>query len=133
MTTGPRHDPMWIAILNGQVDEVRRLLAAGAPASGACLNGETPLILAIRHRFPKVVQALIEAGAVVDERWGDRNRTPLMLAAYEGQLASVEALLDAGADATLLGDHGISPLAEAAWGGKGGAQLKIVQALLRAG
>jgi ankyrin repeat protein len=44
------------------------------------------------------IAALIKSGAVVDERGGINNWTPLMHAVHKNQPKAVRALIDAGAD-----------------------------------
>jgi cell wall assembly regulator SMI1 len=116
------------AIIRGEVDTMRRLLAAGLPVNEPISDSRTPMAMAIRYRQPAIVRLLIEAGADVNA--GDTP--PLMQAASERQLASVQALLAAGADVHRLDENGMSALAHAT-GAKTGAALQVVRALIAAG
>lgn len=60
-------------------------------------NFEQSLYRAARFNNPKVVCALLEAGADIERR-DDEGRTPLCLAALYGAKKALEALIGAGAD-----------------------------------
>jgi ankyrin repeat protein len=72
------------------------------------------------------VRALLAAGAAVDGR-GENGRTPLMLAAAQGEAEIVKELLAAGADPRLQGPMGWTPLEQAV----GNGNPRVVEALLR--
>ena len=75
-------------------------------------NNLTPLIAAVREKREDAVDALLEAGAIVDARVAN-GRTALIFAA-DNRLASVaKKLLDKGADPNLADKSGIPPLAYA--------------------
>jgi ankyrin repeat protein len=57
-----------------------------------------PLCMAARSGDTVQIAALIKSGAVVDERGGINNWTPLMHAVHKNQPKAVRALIDAGAD-----------------------------------
>jgi ankyrin repeat protein len=65
-------------------------------------DDRTALHVAVRH--PEVVRRLLAHGADVNARERGDNVTPLHLAAAQGAVESVRALLDAGADVDGAGD-----------------------------
>ncbi len=85
----------------GHADAVIALLDAGASINAETATGDTALALAAGGPGePRVIEVLLEAGALVD----GPNRegvTPLMRAAQRDDLDKVLALLNAGASATL--------------------------------
>jgi len=60
--------PMHYAALDGDLAQVRRLLAGGADPSAADDEGKTPLHFAAKGQHATVAQALLVAGADVDAR-----------------------------------------------------------------
>lgn len=121
------------AVTAGDVDRVRKLLAAGADCNERNGDVATALMLAAHAGNLDLVKTLIDAGADVnatDERgWG-----PLMKAAYNADLdrgfANVaRALIDAGANVEAPIGYGIRPLMLAA----GYGETAVVETLLYAG
>jgi ankyrin repeat protein len=106
--------PLGAAVLAGQVEAVRTLIAAGAD-----LNKPTglieqlrmpPLSLAVEWKRTEVIRVLIEAGADLNGT-GPLGRTALHDAAHAGELDIVRTLVEAGADVNQPDKDGISPLA----------------------
>ena len=101
----PIHD----AARFGDVEEARRLLAAGADVEAKDNSGWTALMLAAQNGHVGVVQALLAAradvNAVCHSGW-----TALMLAALYGHVGAVQALLNAGADLTITNNAGQTPM-----------------------
>ena len=82
---------LMIACGLGYSRSVRTLLRAGANPNLANENGETPLTYAVVWRRPRVVDALLSHGARPNhprQPW-----TPLMYAAFEGDVAIARKLL----------------------------------------
>ncbi len=101
--------------------------------------GITPLHIAAKQGFEKVVKNLIDQGAAVNAR-SQLGRTPLFVAVEEGEVAAVRQLLERGADpdvattfaegkrtplhaaaysqemTRLLLEHGVDPNAQDRWG-----------------
>lgn len=85
---------LMMAALRGQLSWCERLLARGASVNKP---GWTPLHYAATGPDPKIVQLLLDHGAVVDAEAPDKT-TPLMMAARYGKEESVTLLLAHGAD-----------------------------------
>ena len=88
-----------------------------------CCSGKTPL-----------VRRLVDAGAMIDGRWGDNAtrpilRQPLAMAAYHGHGHLVGMLLDAGATVDLPDEAGQTAL----WWAASQGQLQIMERLRAAG
>jgi ankyrin repeat protein len=83
----------------GAGDVVKTLLAQGADVRAAeHVRGQTALMWAAAEAHAEIVGVLLESGASIHAR-STRGSTPLLFAARAGDLASVRALLAAGADA----------------------------------
>jgi uncharacterized protein len=96
--------PLMMAALRGNIDWANRLLERGAKVHQA---GWSPVLYAASGPEPKVLALLLEKGAPVDAR-APNGTTPLMMAARYGNEASVQLLLDRGADARLRNDLSLS-------------------------
>jgi ankyrin repeat protein len=87
------------AAMNADAELAATLLYAGANASAKTrIGGYTPLLVAARHGYSDVIEALLAGGADAEER-SATGATPLMLAAGSGSPDAVRALLEHGADA----------------------------------
>ena len=95
-------ESVWWASRNGHVKVVEWLLEqVGAPADAVRLgDGSTALIAAAQDGHLEVVQALVGAGANIDQARVD-GVTPLLVAVDEGHDEVVEALRAAGAGSAL--------------------------------
>jgi Domain of unknown function (DUF4274)/Ankyrin repeats (3 copies) len=83
------------AAQRGEVERVRGLLARGASPSAKDREAGSALHIAARVGNVEIVEALIAAGAKVENR--SRAQTPLDCAASCGHVAVAEALMKAGA------------------------------------
>ncbi|MBH9575298.1 ankyrin repeat domain-containing protein [Inhella proteolytica] len=101
-----------LAVLEGDVSELRRLLAAGAQPDGPNPAGHGPLALAAAWGELELAQALLAAGARVDAAGDNRYRsTPLMEATRDGRTAMAGLLLAHGAPINQLDrnqDHALN-------------------------
>ena len=114
--------PLHLATFRGQAEAARALLEAGADADARThtlemrsgkrgwWSGKAPLYIAVILRHRDVALTLIARGANLDAQYGDRGDTALRAAVGLEQADIAEALLDAGADATMRNAWGKSPL-----------------------
>ena len=95
------------------------LLKHGAKPESAADSFMDPGVLfgTILMRRSTLIKPLVAAGAQVNKEMFSKV-TPLALAAAVSDRATLQALLDLGADPKVLDVHGISPLAHAAAAGK---------------
>ncbi|XP_051497017.1 GA-binding protein subunit beta-2 isoform X5 [Apus apus] len=84
------------AARQGEDDEVRKLMARGAPFTTDWL-GTSPLHLAAQHGHYSTAEVLLRAGVSRDART-KVDRTPLHMAAADGHAQVVELLIRSGAD-----------------------------------
>jgi ankyrin repeat protein len=87
--------PLIRAALFGSVDDLTARLEAGDDPNVASASGLTPLMASVHD--PARVRLLLEAGAEVEALSTEKATALLLACAYEGALASVELLLEAGA------------------------------------
>ncbi|NXK00240.1 GABP2 protein, partial [Corythaixoides concolor] len=84
------------AARKGEDDEVRKLMASGAPFTTDWL-GTSPLHLAAQYGHYSTAEVLLRAGVSRDART-KVDRTPLHMAAADGHAHIVELLIRNGAD-----------------------------------
>jgi hypothetical protein len=105
------------AARDGDFDQVRELISAGASVNQPERDGSTAVLWAAYQSDPEMINALIEAGADVNAS----NRlgvTPLLQAARTGDAPVIRALLDGGADIAAAAREGETPLMAAARTGR---------------
>jgi ankyrin repeat protein len=73
-------------------------------------GGLAPIHFAARHGYLDVVQALVAAGADVNQRTGSDGSSPLLVAIINGHYDLAMWLLEHGADPRLAADNGVTPL-----------------------
>jgi len=96
--------PLMIAALKGQTDLVRKLIARDADVNKP---GWAPLHYAATGGHLEIMQILLDDYAFIDAQSPNKT-TPLMMAAKYGSTAAVKLLLEAGADATMRNELGLS-------------------------
>lgn len=117
-----------VAAALGDVESVFVLLAQGADADGADLDGRTALIEASWRGYARIVKSLIDAGA--DLRAVDNTKkNAVMWAAINGHAPIIAELVAAGAPINDQDNEGITALMRAAWN----SHPKAVEVLLKAG
>ena len=98
MGASERDAALWEACSAGDLEEVRRLVEAGANVNSPGKYQVTPLIAACEHL--EVLRYLLAQGADVNYT-GFGEGSALMLAVYNGDLPQVELYLEHGADPNL--------------------------------
>ncbi|KAM7373739.1 hypothetical protein PAMP_008569 [Pampus punctatissimus] len=113
------------AARKGQDDEVRNLMANGAPFTTDWL-GTSPLHLAAQHGHYSTADVLLRAGVSRDART-KVDRTPLHMAAAEGHTVIVELLVRSGADINAKDMLKMTALHWAAQHGHNGAAETLIK------
>ncbi len=110
--------PIHIASQEGNADVIRLLVRHGADVNAIGPSGSSPLWLAAgypeAHKASQACEALIIAGADVNQPHPMKGFTPLCFAAEIGNYEIAELLLSAGADVNYCATDGVyyySPLA----------------------
>ena len=98
------------AAFNGRAETIDILLNAGADVNALDIGGNSALMFASTGPFLEAVTLLLDAGAEVNVVDSIEHFTPLMMAAAEGQVEIVNALLEKGADPTLKDKDGDTAL-----------------------
>jgi ankyrin repeat protein len=93
-----------MAALKGHTDLARRLIARGADVNK---TGWAPLHYAATGSHAALITMLLDAHAYIDAE-SPNGTTPLMMASQYGSAAAVRQLLEAGADASLKNQLGLS-------------------------
>jgi FOG: Ankyrin repeat len=105
-----------VAAADNNVDELARILEAGAYADETDGTNWTPLQFALLNGCEEAACLLLRNGAEPDQ-FTESGLTVLQGAAYDGQEDIVAALLEAGAEVDLLSERGETALSCAAHGG----------------
>lgn len=123
------YSPLQFASRNGDVAAVRALLEAGADTEYRDHNGDRAMLWAARGRSAETMRLLLQAGSPADSPEDPYGRTPLMLAAFEGDVETIRLLLQHGADPHRFDQSSETALHHAAWGGR----TEVAALLLEAG
>jgi len=91
------------SVILGDLVGVERFLREGGDINCRDEDAQTPLIVAVSRRWPRIARALVERGADVHAR-DNEGRTAFHHAAMEGSVERMEMLLAHGAD-PLQQDH----------------------------
>ena len=110
----PAPDDFVVAVVNDRVQELKRMLAAGADPDMLDNNGDPVLVIAVRAGNAASVDVLLATRLNVNARtkFGD---TAMMVAALSGRLDLVKKLRARGAE---INATGWTPLIYAATGGR---------------
>ena len=98
-------DTLHRAARAGDIEGLKRALAAGVDVNARDGRGWTALMYAVDKRFPLLVESLLEADADLSLRAPD-GASPLFMAAVHGHSEIIEQLMQAGADITVRGPSG---------------------------
>jgi len=98
------YTPLHLAARSGHDEIVSALLAGGADANEWTTTGVTAMHFAAQGDFHETIQALIAAGGDVNVTDHFQSRTPLVFAASRNATHAMAALLEAGADPSIVTD-----------------------------
>lgn len=102
--------PLHLAAREGYLDAVKLLIEKNADTSLLNNSQRTALIESVRaHQDEQINLVLINAGTPVNQQ-DAKGRTTAYFAAQDGLTLTTKALGDAGADFSLTGDDGVTPL-----------------------
>ena len=122
--------PLMMAAIKGNVEAVRALIARDADVNK---TGWAPLHYAASAGTPQhtqIIALLLENHAYIDAT-SPNGTTPLMMAAHYGSLASVQLLLDEGADPTLKNQLGLTATDFAMRASRTDSAAKIAEGIRR--
>jgi ankyrin repeat protein len=114
------------AARDADVDEVRKLIAAGSDVNAAGPDGTSALLWAAHQGSPELVSLLVKAGADANAA-NNFGVTPLLEASRYGDAATIKALLDGGADIEAAAREGETPLMAAARAGSAAAVELLIE------
>lgn len=111
--SGTGNTPLHLAVRRQDKWAVAMLLHKGADVNAKNSSGATPLQMTanqfrgdLSHDHAQVLDLLLQAKALIDERAGALSRTALHLAVTSGTAHAVKLLLDYGADPLLADKNG---------------------------
>jgi ankyrin len=90
--------PIYLAAVNGNAAMIDTFVRAGVDPNSANPGGETTLMTATRTGSVEAVKLLIDRGAQVNAKEGQRGQTALMWAVLENHPAVARLLIEKGAD-----------------------------------
>lgn len=103
----PAPDRLHRAVIAGDIEAVRELLADGAPVDGRDGRGWTPLMHAASKGYVLPVEMLLGAGASPDIRAAD-GATALFIATMNAHPEAIALLMRAGASVSTRGPRGLT-------------------------
>ncbi len=103
------NNALFQAVVTGNIDEVKSLIAEGADINAENRMRWTPLHTAIRNRKQEIAELLIAEGADVNKT-DNRGMTPLIVAVDAGQKEIVELLVPRVENINAMGSRGDNAL-----------------------
>jgi len=116
------------AVVDGNVEQVKRLISKGADVHAKNRMGWTPLHTAVRNQKKTIAEFLIDKGADINGK-DSSGQTPLHFAVDTGQRDMAELLIAKGADINAVSGRGENALSLA----KKRGRTEIVDFLLKHG
>src|SRR5262245_34139541 len=119
MASSQSHDrdgAMLQAAARGDVDSLKRLLAAGVPLDSTNAAAETPLLLAVKHNHLAAAVLLIDAGSNINAQAANKD-SPWLLAGALGRTEMLRHMIPKGPNFTLrnrFGGNALIPACERA-------------------
>lgn len=120
------HNALHIAVERRDVTWINFLTGRGANTNLATNRGVTPLLRAVQIGFDEGVEALVNAGARVDDE-NQAGETPLMSAVHQRDIGLMRVLLEAGADPDRVDNSGRSARDYAELDGKNSTTLAEIE------
>ena len=108
-STASAASALHIAAKQGNVKQVKRLLARKADVNSISSSGYTPLHISAGWDMRRVTWLLVSHGAKINAR-DSSGRTPLHLSASRGHLKMVKFLLSRGANSSIRDRHNRTPV-----------------------
>lgn len=116
--TGKQDKALHAAIALDKADEAEQLIRAGVEVNRINSRNMTPLLTAVEHDQPRMVNLLIDKGANYNQLASKHHFMPLHFAVINGRLNAAKALINRGANLNQDSDFG-SPMHLAAMQGHG--------------
>jgi len=104
------------AAARGEVDTLRRLIAAGVSLESANAAGETPLLLAVKDNYLSAAVLLIDAGSNINAQAANKD-SPWLLAGTLGRTEMLRHMIPKGPDFSVrnrFGGNALIPACERA-------------------
>ena len=127
-TTVEYQNPLSLAAINEDAEELRAMLAGGARVNTREEDGSTPLFAAVESGNTEIVELLLSHGTKINAR-NKLKETPLMKLDGDSTKELVELLVRHGADVSAKAKNGDTALILAARD----AKFAVVKALIDAG
>lgn len=121
-------DPLFCAVDDGNIAEIKSLIEKGADVNRTSKDGFAPIQVAARSGKVEAITMLIDAGARVN--WQDKTggMSPLHIATHYGHVPAMSALIKSGAHVNATDNRNGTPLTYAIRGGNLSGVNTLIQA-----